>query len=175
MAIPKISPMIAEIIYPIKSSQIIRMEKDVIRKNLEQELDKKRRELFDKTIIEYGMDPEDFYIQRRAKTKDWDNATTQYNMNVIPLEKKYQDRINSAINRIEQDYKNKQNIQTAISVNLSRISPVSCFTYIVTELSGTGLLELKNFNERARRFQKQVKEAVYDNYVTERFASTKGG
>ncbi|MEA2063630.1 MAG: hypothetical protein U9P14_08040, partial [Gemmatimonadota bacterium] len=52
--------------------------------------------------------------------------------------------------------------------------PVSCFTYIVSELSGTSLLELKNFKENASRFQQQVEETIYDNYITSKYIS-KGG
>ena len=174
LVVPKISPMIAEAIYPIKTLQVIQMEKDAIRNNLEGELDKKRRELFDKTMMDYGIDPGKFRSERESGTDSWNSASTQYKKNAAILENEYQDKINSAIGGIEQDYATKRNTQTAISVNLSRISPVCCFTYVVTELSGTGLLELENFHERAKRFQEQVKNTIYDNYVRERYANTRG-
>jgi len=49
---------------------------------------------------------------------------------------------------------------------------VSCLTYIITELSGTGLLELENFHYAARRFQDKVADAVYDKYVTKQYGGT---
>jgi len=51
---------------------------------------------------------------------------------------------------------------------------VSCLTYIITELSGTGLLELENFHYAARRFQDKVADAVYDKYVTKQYGGTGG-
>ena len=57
---------------------------------------------------------------------------------------------------------------------LSRISPVFCFANIVSEISGTGILELHNFYEHARLFQNQVKKAIYDNVVVKKYSTTTG-
>ncbi|OHB80130.1 MAG: hypothetical protein A2Z25_24620 [Planctomycetes bacterium RBG_16_55_9] len=53
-------------------------------------------------------------------------------------------------------------------MNLSRISPVSSYTYIVSELSGTGVTEPDNFTQNAQRYQDQVKQAVYDKIIVKR-------
>jgi ABC-type amino acid transport substrate-binding protein len=53
-------------------------------------------------------------------------------------------------------------------MNLSRISPVSSYTYIISELSGTGVTEPDNFDRNAQRYQDQVKQAVYDKIIVKR-------
>ena len=57
----------------------------------------------------------------------------------------------------------------AISMNLSRISPMSCFTYIISELSSTGIADRKKFHEHALRFQNTVNQEIYDNYITKTY------
>ena len=47
LSLPRMSPMIAEIIYPVKSPQVLDLEKSLVRENYEKELDKKRREIYD--------------------------------------------------------------------------------------------------------------------------------
>ena len=62
---------------------------------------------------------------------------------------------------MEQDYRNRRNLQDSIALNLSRISPVSGYCFIVAGLSGTGVAEPENFLQNAQRFQDQVKEVYY--------------
>ncbi len=45
LSVPKISPMVAEILYPVESQQIENLREALVRKNLEAELDQRRREL----------------------------------------------------------------------------------------------------------------------------------
>jgi len=172
LAIPKLSPMIAESMYPIKSPQVVQMEKELARENLYKELDTRRRELFERIMSDHGADYSG--ISWPPQTEGAKRAYEQYDNEVVSLEKEYETQTTSALDRIEQDYEMKRRIQENIAVNLSRLSPLSCFTYIVTELSGTGLLELRNIQDRARLFQQQVNEAVYDNYITKLYGNTTG-
>jgi len=172
LVVPKICPLVAEVLYPVKSQQVVNNEKQAIRANLESELDQKRRELFDRTMIDYGLDPRN--IDRLRLSPAWDKASAQYNEDKIPIEEDYQKRIVTATERIEQDYSNRRNIQDAIAKNLSRISPVSCYTYILSELSGSGVMEINNFLEHAQRFRDQVKQDIYDNIIWSRYGNTFG-
>jgi ABC-type transport system involved in multi-copper enzyme maturation permease subunit len=60
-------------------------------------------------------------------------------------------------------------------MNLSRISPVSCYTYLLSGLSGTGVTEPENFDENAQRYQDEVKRSVYDNFVSISYGGVGGG
>ena len=48
---------------------------------------------------------------------------------------------------------------------MSRFSPVSCYTYLISGLAGTGTAETGKFTENAERYQEQVKTAIYDNFI----------
>jgi len=168
LAVPKISPMLAEVLYPVKSQQVANLQKELARKSLERELDQKLRELYDRIVGTSGG------ISSAPKTEEERKARAQYDEEKILLEEAYQRRIAEEIRKLEQDYINKRNIQGSIARSFSRLSPVSCYTYLLTEISRTGALEMVNLRDNARRFQQEVKERIYDKFITRQYGGTSG-
>lgn len=171
LVIPKISPMIAEIIYPVKSNQVANLEKQKARANLENERDTRLQQLYEKLLTESGADVKSYGPARDESTK---RAMTRYDEEKTPIEEEYNERISTAIRRIDEDYTSRLNMQSMIIGYLSRVSPVHCFANIVSEVSGTGILELYNFYEHAQLFQEQVKKALYDNVLVKKYSTTTG-
>ena len=167
LSLPKISPMLAEVIYPVKSQQVLDLQKRLIRRDIEKELDQKLRELYDQvvgTTSGFGT----------PQTEEEQARLDQYNQAKVPLEEEYHGRMAEEIRKIEEDYVNRRNVQGAIARNFSRLSPVSCYTYFITEISGTGTLEMANLRENAERFQQTVKETIYDSFIFNRYGGTSG-
>jgi len=156
--VPKASPMVAEALFPIPTAQVVNFQKETVRKDLEEELKSQRAELMKKVGAEYGV--QNYYDMSRTAEKEYRNRA-------LLIEQKYALLTSQAVKKIDDAYDNKKQVQAAVAINLSRFSPISCFTYLVSELSGTSLLELKDFKAAASRFQQQVKETVYDNYSIE--------
>jgi len=80
------------------------------------------------------------------------------------LDKKTSFCVTSVIN-IDQEYKNALNIQSTIANTLSRLSPISCYYYAISEIAATGTLEMEIFDNQAKQFQQFVKETFYDNMI----------
>ncbi|MCE5272445.1 ABC transporter permease [bacterium] len=156
--VPKASPMVAEALFPIPTAQVVNLQKEAVRKDLEEELKGRRAELMKKVMAEYG-------IQNQYNLSD--AAHKDYRSRALQIEHKYEILTSQALKKIDDAYESKKQVQSAIAISLSRCSPVSCFTYLASELAGTSLLELENFKNAAGRFQQQVKETVYDNYSVE--------
>jgi len=97
-------------------------------------------------------------------------AYAKYDAEVVALESECQRRIADAIRKLEQNYRNKRNIQASLAVNLSRISPVSCYTYLISGLAGTGPAEVDTFTENAERYQELVRAAIYDNWTIKSYS-----
>ena len=53
-------------------------------------------------------------------------------------------------------------MRSLLAVNLSRLSPVCSYTYVVTGLSGTGTTEPDNFLRNAQQYQDAVEHNIYD-------------
>jgi ABC-type transport system involved in multi-copper enzyme maturation permease subunit len=163
LVIPKISPMVAQVIYPVESRQTVNTEKMLARQSIEQELIGQEREIGEK-IFGSGL----------TVTANRDQRQEEYNELVAPLREEYNRQINSELSKIESAYQNRRKKQTAISVNLARLSPASSLSVILAEFSGTGTLEDMNFRVHADRFNDLVKNEVYDYYITNRYYTKNG-
>ena len=86
----------------------------------------------------------------------------KYSQRVERLAEECNTRIAEELERIERDYRNKRSAQSAIAMNLCRISPVSCYAYAIAGISGTGVAAPDDFVRNARRFQEDVQEVFYD-------------
>lgn len=161
IVIPKISPMIAQIVYPIETEQVVNKKKTMKRDEIHAEFDKERGELMTSIMHEKGLNAETFDMW-----KDWDNPSFQasknnYDLKISDIKKKYDDRTNEAIEKIERDYNTKKEVQQNISKNISRISPVSCYTYLISDFTHTGLEELRNIESNAMQFSHYAESEYY--------------
>jgi ABC-type transport system involved in multi-copper enzyme maturation permease subunit len=152
IVIPKTSPMIAQLVYPIETEEVVNKQKIMKREEIRTEYDKVRGELMSDVMKDYGLDDQSF-----SWFSDWDNPTFKtarenYDQKIIDVKKKYDDRTAEAISLIERDYDIKKKIQQNIVKNISRISPVSSYTYLISDFAHTGLEELKNLESNAKKF-----------------------
>lgn len=175
LSIPKISPMLAEVVYPIKSYQVLTLQQELVRRDIEEELDRKRRALYDEIAISMTWSPESGNIEQAEIQKSARKAQRKYDKEKMPLEEEYQQRIVKEMRKLEQDYINKCYIQRAIARNISRISPISCYTYLMTEISKTGVLEMINLKNNAQRFQDEVEKDIYNQYIISQYGGIGGG
>ena len=81
--------MIAEVIRPLKSRQVLELEHSLIRQNLGTELDKKRRELYNKLAAEYGKD----LYEGRIKLEDLTNQVDNEEMTVKEKENQRRNQV----------------------------------------------------------------------------------
>jgi len=163
LGIPKASPMIAQIAYPVESQGVVNLRKQILMEDINSELWQRRRELFSRCMTTYGATLKTV-PSTTPNTNAEKQAYAQYESEVLVLEREYQKRTANELRKIDQDYRNKRNTQASIAINLSRISPVSCYTYFVSNLSGTGVTAQDNFIKNAQRFQDEVQKTVYDNF-----------
>jgi len=172
LGIPKVSPMVAEVVYPIESRNVASLTQRIAREQIEAEFDQKKRQLYERCREELGLDSESVSSGPRDETEKKANA--RYDQEVVTLDRECQRRLTDTTRQLEQSYRNKRNIQMSVAVNLSRLSPVSCYTYLVSSLSGTGTAAPEMFTRNAERYQDEVKRAIYDNFVVKRYGNTRG-
>ena len=167
---PRVSPMIAGILYPVKSQEVHNFEKMLARQSLLKEMDAEGRKLFDNMVVSgYGLTMWSVFspktdLERRAHAA-YDSARTR-------LVTRYDGQIATRLTELDKEYSSERAVQSEITKNLSRLSPLCCYTYIMTDISSTGTLEMKNFTENSARFQDNAREAVYDRIVEHLIAGT---
>ena len=169
VAIPRVSPLIAGILYPIEGQAVVDLTMRITEDDIDREFEREASQAYHQCIAEFEVSTEGSEPSLKQRYESRAKAKAKYAEEICPpLEKKYRLRTAESLHRIEQDYRNRQGIQTFIAKTLSRFSPVSCYTYVVTEIAGTGLTELRDFLAHAQRYQDEIKETIYDKAVVTR-------
>jgi hypothetical protein len=163
LGIPKMSPMIAEALYPIESRNVVDLARRIAIEDIEKEFNEKKSDLFKRCRAEFGVTHTG--VSTRPSGPAEEKAYAKYDQEVGAIENECQKRIADTVRKLEQDYRNRRNVQASLAVNLSRISPVSCCTYLISGLCRTGPAEPDRFVWNAERYQEQVKAAIYDNWI----------
>ncbi len=167
LAVPKVSPMVADILYPVESASVFDSNKRMIAEDIDHELVEEREALRIKCFDEYGA-PESDMRSSRPMTDEGKKANAKFDREFAPIAERYQKRMANELRQIEQDYMRRKNIRSSIAMNLSRVSPICSYTYILCELSGTGVTEPDNFTRNAQRYQDRMKQDIYDKIIVKR-------
>jgi ABC-type transport system involved in multi-copper enzyme maturation permease subunit len=168
LGIPKVSPMMAGVLYPVESASVYDLTRRAIAEDIDRELVEERESLRAKCFKEYGAPEEDMHSSR-PDTEAGKQANAKFDAEFVPIAHRYERRLADELRRIELDYTSRRNVQSAFAMNLSRISPICSYTYLVCGLSGTGVTEPDNFTRNAQRYQDGVKQAVYDKVIVKRW------
>ncbi|MGB2865891.1 MAG: ABC transporter permease subunit [Sedimentisphaerales bacterium] len=191
LALPKVSTMLARIIYPVKAEQVVNLKKymtlDDLQETYEQksiDIHKKYPHLSDKLIREYYWKKQDMskLKEKHGLPPDAQLPLPSEVQIVAPLDeelaallKEHEDQIKNEMGHIIQNHKNKMNMQNAIAMYISRLSPACCYSYLVSGLSNTGTGEYNQFMKIAQEFQDLVKKTIYDNYFSRIDAKIRAG
>ena len=161
LAFPRISTMIAEVIHPVKSDMVFSLEKSAMLKSL----DKDERAEYSEIWELVGGDPRRS-PQGTSDSTQWNSITRTFMAERVAVQEKYTTLRKTRVSQIEQEHQNEKQRQSAIAMNISRLSPVSCFMYAMSTLAGTGLMEEPAIKESARRFEEQMQDNVYAKVFT---------
>lgn len=173
LSLPKISPMIAEIIYPIRSQQVFNIQKAMARDDINNELAEKSGKLYSDLAPQYGVNPGTHFTSGRTDPEK--QLLAMYDSLKGILDREYEQKLNAEMKKIDEEYENQRRTQASIAMNLSRLSPASCYAYIVSEVAATGTIEAYKFNENASRYQAEVKESIYDKYIVKIYGDPRTG
>ena len=184
LGVPKACPILAEVVHPLQDSAGIDFTERMVREDIERQFEQIKKETIDPEyraewdammrenrnkaqiearLRETGREPTE--EEAAVLNRDINRAQAiidKRNEGANRLAGECDTRIAEALGRIEQDYQNKRDAQSAVAMNLCRISPVSCYAYVVSGLTGTGVTEPDNFFRNAQRFQNQVEDVFYD-------------
>ena len=131
---PRLSVLLSELIYPVKSQQLISQEKKQIRMENEKELE---------TQVNKLVDSEQYSPEKQEAMRE-----------------DYRSRLTNRLIKYDQEIWNKRNTQMMIMTNLSRLSPVSCFVRPLAEISLTGWLQYQEFTAGVSRFQQELNKQI---------------
>ena len=174
LALPKVSTMLARIIYPVEAEQVVNLRKHMSLDDLQETYKQKSkkihkkyphlsRELISRYYFDKRVIKETFRLPREVRS-------------VIPLDeelaahlKENEERINNEIGQIVQSHKNKMNIQILLPC-IFRDCPLPVVTHILSPdcpIRGPGSMinlwkTLKNFRIQSKR---QSMTIIFQEYM----------
>jgi len=171
LGIPKVTPMIANIIHRPECRRVISMRKTARTVDLMAEFYARR----EKEIASlYGIGP--------GEMRKWRSGLVPQGMQKLTLEarqalmdevtdhseqlwREYRHRIPLELEKIEAQYQNQLQATHTLTMVLSRLSCLSCYIYTIADLAGTGIHEPRNYMDNAKRYQEQISQLLYNNII----------
>jgi len=166
--IPKTSPMIAQIVLPLESTEVFEAKRKAFVDNMEQEHNNQLKILYEQKLIARNIDPMALHDLFAVETRE---ARQEYDLEKGALEAEYNERLQSELSKIDGAYYHQQQRQYSISRKVARVSPISSYISLMSEVCHTGFCEIDNFRKQAVMLQTQVEENVYIHWTYNRYAA----
>ncbi|MDR2041887.1 MAG: ABC transporter permease subunit [Tannerella sp.] len=166
LIIPKTTPLAVKLIYPVKAEYQVKNEIKALKQDLNKELAAKENEITAGIFRQNQLSAED--IGRLEGDRELAAVKTELDESITPLRQEYEARIAVETQKIAADYSRRKQKQNRIAMNLSRLSPVACYSFIMGELAQNGLAEQDAFQAQSKEFEYEVHAKVYALY---RFSS----
>jgi ABC-type transport system involved in multi-copper enzyme maturation permease subunit len=168
MILPKGSVVIAKLVRPVKSQQIIDLEKNQVRVQIQREMAADLVKLTKSTPGIKDMSADEFFKQRRDKNP----AVEAFEKAQSDLKAKFAARLNAELDKADAEFERQRGRQAAVARNLSRLSPVSCLVHVMAELAGTGFAEERRWLETRSRFKQLLDREIASKESSVTFGDT---
>jgi ABC-type transport system involved in multi-copper enzyme maturation permease subunit len=149
MVLPKGSVVVAKLLLPIKSQQVIDLQKDQVRFQSSNEFGDAVHKLGETMPGVKDLSSADFSKQWEAKNP----AVAAYEKAQLQIKNELKTRLNSELDKIDAEFERQKGYQATLARNLARLSPVSCLVHILAELAGTGFTEENKWQETRSHFK----------------------
>jgi len=152
LVIPKLSDMIAGIVYPVRTDTAVSLEKSLLTRSIDTETAKELGRQSD--AIFAGVPPEVQDKPDSPERKKWDAVRGE-------IEQRAKDRKAAQLGAIDETYQQQKRRQQNLAFNLSLISPSAAFARFITDVCGTGELERTKYVEAVRAHQKALDNELF--------------
>jgi hypothetical protein len=139
---------------------------EMVERNLENELREKEKVIVTNSLSTYNVNPISL-----MNADDPSNATfrNQTDGKLNYLRNEYDIKKSTAKNKILNNYKQKENQQNVCATILSRFSPISCYSLILSEIAQNGFSEKQNLENLANNFNSEVNQNIYSKFQFKRY------
>lgn len=153
LIVPKVSSMIAALVYPIKTETVVSVEKSLATNTLENEksklLGKQYQEIFGKDTMLTSD------IGSSAKELDWNSFREK-------VVRSYREKETEQIHSIDEAYEREKGIQQSIGTDISLISPSAAFDYLITDFCNTGISDKEKYVEAIKTHQQTLDRELFN-------------
>jgi len=156
MILPKGSVVAAKLLRPVKSQQVIDLEKNQVRLQIDAEIAAAIKKLAQSTPGIKEMSTDEYFKQLKANSA----AVEAFEKAQERLKSGFTARLSAEQGKIDAELERQRGRQAALARNMSRLSPVSCLVHVMTELAGTGFVEEAAWRETRSGLQQVLDREI---------------
>lgn len=148
---PRLAAAAAQVIYPVKSEARVALEKNQIRRNIEKERDAE--------------------INLVAKTMPSDEKSEAYKegqKGQLDIHNKYKSELETSWQNLDREIEERRKTGIALTADIARLSPASCFILPLAELGRTGWLEYQQFSTQVRQYLDVLNRDIFNKQIETR-------
>lgn len=163
LVIPKAGEKVAAVILPVRSEESVRIEKEKVMEDLQDEQDNRAGEIF--TRITGKTDFEDAFQMLGSETPEATQFKAEYQEMAANYEREQRDRVRE----INQQYAREKELQRRLSRAIALLSPAPALTFLVTDAVGTGDLAYQNYRDGVLSHYQVIDRVVFSKQRSERY------
>ncbi|MBP1678969.1 MAG: hypothetical protein H6Q29_880 [Bacteroidetes bacterium] len=166
LALPRMAPMVAQIVHPAKPHHVVEMEKRLIKAFMDHRFEGAVDSLYRTVMARHGVDVDTLdMLVPQLLTGRIRAAHDEYEKALAPLEASHQAGILTQWRILDVEWEEAYRSQQQLASFITRLSPVGSFSMLATTLAGTGLDEWGRGLAFARDFQDLVTREWYSKLV----------
>ena len=173
MFFPKASVILSKVLRPVKSQQVVDLEKIQIGRQLEKEMFLELERLREEFPGTKNMSLQEFM----KGLSRGDAEALAYEAKQKDLKDSYQAKCETEWARLDSFYEAQRVNQADLARDIARLSPVSCFVHLMVEISDTGLLGYRQWKDMRFRLKNvldreivnKIRRIKFGNYGINRF------
>ncbi|MCX6569070.1 MAG: ABC transporter permease subunit [Candidatus Aminicenantes bacterium] len=165
MILPKASVVLAKLVRPIKSQQVVELEKSQVRRQSQRDVEDAVEKLAASTPGVKDMSFQDYAKAMKTKSP----AIEAYAEAQAELRNQFTARLNTDLDKIDAAFDEQRAGQAAAARAIARLSPVSCLVHALAELAGTGFTEDAAWRETRFRYKQIIDRDIASKAQMTRF------
>ncbi|HSQ78962.1 MAG TPA: ABC transporter permease subunit [Candidatus Bathyarchaeia archaeon] len=171
MILPKGSVVLSRLLLPVESQQIVDLRENQVRTQNARDLSAELTRLQESTPVIKDMSMTEYFKQSREKNP----AVAAFEDAQAKVKAGFTARLNADLDRLDAEFERRRGRQAALARTIARLSPVSCFVHIVTELAGTGFTEEAAWRETRARFKQLLDREIAPKMLMHTFGQATYG
>ncbi len=148
LVLPRTASLAAQVWQPVKSRQVMWLEKAGVENSIELEKGKALEEalLKNSTVNKDGQ---------RIATDGWQKMRDE-------IATPFEEQLAQSIRTLENDYRTRKAAQLSLSLRMARLSPAGAFVSFITERAGTGIRQEGWCHAEAERYREMLQREVFN-------------
>ncbi len=154
LVVPKVSDMVASVVYPVKTETVVSLQKSMIVKSLDEERGKLLGREYER-IFGAGT-PLSADQTPRPGLEEWNSIKND-------ADTRYAERKSEQLRQITEGHRREKQVQQTIANSIALLSPGAAFARLITDLCATGEIDKEKYTEAVSSHQQTLDAALFSH------------